>query len=180
MVLDLFGVGASWQSDERVQRVVQLFRVAHVRPSFVTNFGNGLGVESANFSHYRFRQNAAHLDGAGAALLERSIIEIGVRIGVQNFVRELRGHGRIDGEAGDAAIGDVTNHELEPFEIESFRENVLHHFADQWVLGNGDVAFREVFLASERFWKNRGQQVISAHALDGRRNFLAIAKTKQG
>ena len=65
------------------------------------------GIEAADFGEHRFGQHAAHFDGAGAALFERRVVEIGVGIRVQNFVRELRGHGRVHGEAADAARGHV-------------------------------------------------------------------------
>src|SRR5256884_8790040 len=45
--------------------------------------------------------------------------------------------------------------------------------------GNGDIAFGKVFLASQRFRKDRRQQIIGTHALDRRRNLLSVAKTEQ-
>ena len=56
---------------------------------------------------HRLRQHAAHLHRAGAALLERSVVQKGVGIGVQNLVRKLRRHGRIDGDAADRAAADA-------------------------------------------------------------------------
>ena len=49
------------------------------------------------------RQRAPHLHGPRAALLERRIVEIRVRIGVQNLVRERRRLGRVDGDGPDRA-----------------------------------------------------------------------------
>ena len=158
---------------------MQLLGVAYVGPRLVAHFGNSLRIEPADFSQYRLRQDAAHLDRTGAALFERRIVEIGIGIGIKNFVGKLRWNRRVYREGGDAAIGDVANHPLEPFDVEGFGKNVLHHFADKWMLRNRNVAFRKVFLASEGLGKNGGQQVVGAHALDRRRNFFAIAKTKQ-
>ncbi len=67
--------------------------------------------------------------------------------------------------------GDVTQYAFEAFEIQSLRENVFHHFADQGMRGDGDVALN-IFLASKSFGKDRSQQIVSAHALDPWRNFL--------
>src|SRR5258708_35808437 len=47
------------------------------------------------------------------------------------------------------------------------------------MIGDGDV-IRNVFLASKRFRKNGGQQIVGTHALDLRRNFFPTAKAKQG
>src|SRR5205085_3019074 len=76
IVLKRSRIGTGWQSNESEQRVVQFFGVPHVRPRFVTDFRNGLRTEPADFSEHRFGQHAAHLDRAGAAFFERSIVEI--------------------------------------------------------------------------------------------------------
>src|SRR5256884_6202531 len=62
---------------------------------------------------------------------KRCIIEVGVRIGVQNLVRKLRRHGGIDREAGGAAVNDVANHAFEAIDVEGLGEYVLHHLADK-------------------------------------------------
>jgi hypothetical protein len=46
-------------------------------------------------------QRAAHLHHARAALFQRGIVEIGVRVGIENLVRERRRLGRIDGRGAD-------------------------------------------------------------------------------
>ena len=85
----------SWAADsgsaiKREKRVVQFVGVAHVGPGFRAHFGDGSGIKAADLGENGFGQHAAHFDSAGAALFEGSIIKIGVRIGVENFVRELR------------------------------------------------------------------------------------------
>ena len=92
---------------------MQFVGVAHVGPGIGANFVDGRGIEASNFGEHRFGQHAAHFDGASAALFERGVVEIGVRIRVQNLMREGRGYRRIDGEAADAARGDVAQDALE-------------------------------------------------------------------
>ena len=75
---------------------------------FLAHFGNCRRVEAAHLGKNRFGQHAAHFDGAGSALLERRVIEVRERIRVQNFVRELRWHGRIHSDATNAAVAEFS------------------------------------------------------------------------
>ena len=74
------------QSDERLQGVVQLVGVAYVRPGAFLDFGDGRRVEFPYLSQYRLGQGAPQRNCPGAPLLERSIVEVCVRIGVQYLV----------------------------------------------------------------------------------------------
>ena len=67
---------------------------------------DGLRVEASNFGQHRLRQRPAHGNGARPALLQRRVIQIGKRIGVQDLVRELRRHGRIHSETTNASVGN--------------------------------------------------------------------------
>ncbi len=68
---------------------MQFVGVARVQPGLFANFRDSSRVEAADLRENRFGQHAAHFDGAGAALFERRVIEIGEGIRVQNFVRKL-------------------------------------------------------------------------------------------
>ena len=90
--------------DQRQQRVVQLVGVAHVRPGVVLHLRDRRRVERADLRQHRLRQHAPHLHRPRPPLLERRVVQIGVRIGVQNLVRERRRHRRVDREALDAPV----------------------------------------------------------------------------
>ena len=77
------------------------------RPGFGRDLRDGGGVERAGAVGVIGRQGAAHLHGAGAALFERRVVEIGVRIGVEDLVRERRRLGRVDGDGLRSRLGDV-------------------------------------------------------------------------
>ena len=140
---------ASGKSDQRLQRIVKLVGVANIRPSLLAHFGDGRGIEPADFREHGFGQHAAHLDGAGAAFFERRVVQIGVGIRVQDLVRKLRRHGRIDGEASDLSCGDIVQDDFQALDIHRFGERVLHRFAHQRMIGNLDLAVN-IFLARER------------------------------
>ena len=74
------------QCNQGEQAIVQFVGVAHVEPGFLAHFGDRSRIESADFGENRFGQHAAHFDGAGAALFERRIVEIGKRIRIQYLV----------------------------------------------------------------------------------------------
>ena len=65
---------------------MQFFGVAHGRPGFGSDLRDGLRVQGAGPFGVAGGKGTAHLDRAGAALLERRVIQVGVRIGVQDFV----------------------------------------------------------------------------------------------
>ena len=160
------------EGQQREQRVVQFVGVAHVGPRLGAHFRDGRRIEASDFRQHGLGQHAAHFDGARAALFERRIVEIGVGIGVEYFVRELRWHRRVDGDAANAALADRREDFAQAVDVHGLGEHVLHRFAHQRMIGNLDVA-HDIFLAGERFGKDRREQIVGAHALNLRRNFLA-------
>ena len=78
--------GRFGKRDKSLQHIVQFVGVANVRPGFFADCCNRGWIQAPDFREHRLGQGAAHLHGTGAALLKRSIIEVGVRIGIQNFV----------------------------------------------------------------------------------------------
>ena len=161
-----------------MQRIVQFIGVADVGPSLGFDLRDGRGIEASDFFEHRFREHAPHLDRARAAFFKRCVIEIGVRIGVQNLMRELRRHRSVDGEAANAAVFDGAQDVAQAIDIEGFGEHILHHLVHQRVIGNLDVAFN-VLEAGGHVGKDRGQQIVGADALNLRRNLLASLKAQE-
>ena len=67
-------------------------------------------VEPADFLQHSLGQYAAHLHRARATFFQRSIVEIGVRIRVQNLVRKLRRHRRVHGKAANRSVANSGQH----------------------------------------------------------------------
>ena len=80
------------QGHQRVQHVVQLIGVPHIRPSLIPDLGNRTGIELSHFFQHRLGQHAPHLDGASPTLLQGSVIQVGVRIGINHHEPVLHGH----------------------------------------------------------------------------------------
>ena len=81
--------------DERRERVVQLVGVANDRPRLGRDVGDRRGVEHARAVDV-VAQRAAQRHRARAPLLERRVVEVGVRVGVEDLVAERRRLGRVD------------------------------------------------------------------------------------
>jgi len=67
---------------------VQLVRATRVRPRFVLDPLDRRRVEGAELVRALDVESAARDHGLGAALLQRCVVEEGVRLGVQHLVRE--------------------------------------------------------------------------------------------
>ncbi len=92
------GGGMLGKPAERQQRVVHLVGVARIRPGLAPHLGDRLGVERADAAR-QVGIGAAQRHGAGAALLERRVVEERVRVGVEDLVRHRRGRRRLDRRA---------------------------------------------------------------------------------
>ena len=119
--------------------VVEFVCVAHVWPRFSAYFGDGCGSSLPISDRTASGKHAPHLHGAGAAFFEGRVIEICIRIGIQDFVRKLRRHGRIDRDArGCSRRRTRSRTRFKPFDVHSLGQGILHHFlrpADDWAAG---------------------------------------------
>ncbi len=111
-----------------MQHVVQLIRIPHIGPGFFPHLLDGGGIKFADFFKHRLRQHPPHLNRPRASFLQRSVVEIGIRIRIQNFVRELRRHRRVHRDAADAAILHAAQEFLHAFDIHGLGEDIFHHF----------------------------------------------------
>ena len=93
-------------------------------------------------------------------------------------MRKLRRHGCIDRDATNPTLLDSAQHCAEAVDIESFGKHVFHDFAHQRMIGDLYVAF-DIFLTRGHIGEYCTQQIVRAHALDLRRNFLASLETEQ-
>jgi hypothetical protein len=81
------------------QGIVKLVSIADHRPGFAGHFGNGIRIESADLSCHFGRQCAAHLHGPRPPFFKRRVIQVGVRIRIEDLVTERRWRRCIDGDA---------------------------------------------------------------------------------
>ena len=109
---------------------------------------------------------AAQRHGAGAALLERRVVEEGVRVGVQDLVRHRRRRRRLDGDRADARRASMPlEHGAQAVGVHRLVQAVVERLVDQRVVGRLDRA-GVVVAAGELRGEDGGQQILGAHALD--------------
>ena len=121
--------------DQRQQGVVQFVRVADHRPGLFCHLGDRCRVQRAEIPGQVRRQAPAHLDGARPPLLERRVIQVRVRVGVQDLVAEGRRHGRVHREAADLAALDAPEHGHEAVHVHRLGQAVADGFPDQRMVG---------------------------------------------
>ena len=157
---------------------MQLFGVAGVGAGFVDDALDGFGVEDAEVAGV-LGEGATEGDGAGAALFERGVVEVGVGLGVEHLVGEGRGLGGVFGVEADLARFDAVEDVHQPVEVHRLVEAVVHRLLDQRVVGQLDGA-GDVLLAGDEAREDRRHEVVGLHALDGRRRLLALALAEDG
>ena len=160
--------------DQRQQQVVELLGVAHARARPRPAPARWRPASSRPSDFGLERQAAAQLHGAGAALLERGVVEERVGLAVEDLVREHRRLGRLD---------EVDPHRRPPpcaaagstspsTSIASCRQSSMVWRTSTWSGISIGPAGR-VLLAGGQGREDRGHQVVGLHALDGQRVLLA-------
>ncbi len=141
------------QRNQRVQHVMQLIRIPHIRPSLFPHLRNRIRVQLAYFLQHRSRQHPPHLDRPRTPLLERRIVKVGIRIGIQNLVGKLRRHRRIHRQHTDLSGSHSAQQRLQSLKVHRLGENVLHDLIDERMVRNLNVT-HDIFLASGSLGKN--------------------------
>ena len=165
------------QDDQRQQRIVQLVLVANHRPGFFGHLRDRRRIERAQILRIFGRQTPAHLHRARAALLQRSIVQERVRVGVQQLMAEGRRLARIDGDGSERAFAHAVQDFLQSLQIHRLMQAVVDGFLHQRMIGNPDFA-GQIFRARDLIGKNAGEQIVRAHSLNGRRNLAAAGESR--
>ena len=166
------------QPHQRMQHVMQLISIPHIRPSLTPYLRDRPRIQPAHFLQHRLRQHPPHLHRACPPFLERRVIEIRIRIRIQNFMRELRRHRSIHRQHTNLSRSHPAQHRLQSFNVHRLGEHIFHHFAHQRMIRNLPLPIN-ILEARCCIRKHRGQQVIRPHPLNLRRNLLAILETQQ-
>ena len=78
-------LAGGWQHDQCQKRIVKFVGIANDRPRFAESLFNRGWIERADVAGIS-TECSSHLDRAGPAFLERRVVEVGIRVRVQNFV----------------------------------------------------------------------------------------------
>ena len=93
-------------------------------------------------------------------------------------MRELGGGGGVDGQAANGSLLDAAEDFDETFEVHGFAEDVFHDFADEWVVGDLNVA-NDSLEAGGGLREDVGHEVVGAGALDLRGDALALLHAQE-
>ena len=117
----------------------------------------------------RLGQPAPERDGARPPLLERRVVEEGVRPAVEDLVGERRGLGRLAEDGRHGAAPEAVEEPDEPVRVGRLVEAVVHRLAHDRVIRDLDRPRARVLLAAGERREHRGHEVVRLHALDRRR-----------
>src|SRR5208337_3584887 len=100
------------------------------------------------------------------------------RIGVEDFVGELRRDRRIHCEATNGSAANAIQHAPQALDIHGLGQHVLHDLVDEGMVRNLDVSY-DVLLAGSHVGKDGCKEIIAADALNLRWNFLPALEAQQ-
>ena len=160
------------QEAGRHQRVVQLVGVARIgRASSRTR---AIAAASSAPSSSRRLAAAPRLHRVAPPLLERRIVQEGVRPRVEDLVSEDRRLGRVAGDQLQLAAMDPLEHAAQPVEVHRFFEAVAHRLADERMIRDLAIA-GNVLEARRGVGEDRREQILGEHPLQLRRELAAAA-----
>ena len=160
---------------------MQFVGIADAGPGVFRFLPDGRRVQGGQVAGI-FRQGAAQRHGAGAAFLQRRIVQKGVRHGVEDLMGKDRGLHRIAPVDFDVAGFNAGQYRPAAVQIRRLGKAVAHRLEHQRMVGDFDIAGGRVVLAGHLRRKHRGQQVVGAHPLQRRGHFLAagMPQDRQG
>ena len=157
---------------------MKLVLVADVGPALAAYFLDSGLIELASFFEHAGGECATQRRGAGAALFEASFVEVGVGVGVEEFMCELRWDWCIDGEAADGSVFDSAEDFDQAFEIHRFLEDVFHHLVHEGMAGDLNIAL-DGLEAGGCLWEDGGHEVVGTGPLNLRGNAFAFGHAQQ-
>ena len=165
------------QEPEPDQRIVQLVRIGRIGPCLLAHTRYRCLVETAHLvGGIRIKPAPAH-HRLRAALLERRVVEIGIRPCGEHLAGERRGLGQILGDDPDGARLDVGKQMLEAFDIHRLVEAIGNGLRDERMVGHLALA-HQILGAGHLIGEDRAHQVLCHHAHELGRHLLAAAEAR--
>ena len=114
---------------------------------------------------------------SGTPFLQRSIVQVRVRIRVQNLMTEHRRLGCVERNRTNRAGLDSAQDHFESFKIHRLIEAVRDRFVYERMIGNPNRP-GQVFSTRNLIREHGGQQIVGPHPLDLGRNLRPSAETQ--
>ena len=156
---------------------MQLVGISNQWPRLLGHLGDCGRIQGADPARVLNRQRAAKLHRARPPFLEGRIVEISVRIRIQDFVAELGRLGRIDSNGSQRPVTHALQDRLQSVQIHRLVQAVGDCFVHQRMVGNANLA-HEIFAAGDLVGKHRREQIVGAHPLNRRRHLPASGEAR--
>ncbi len=159
------------------EQVVQLVGVAGTGARLLHHLGDRLRGERADAGGVGRGQRSPQHHRPGPPLLERGVVEERPGLRPQDLVGQRRGLGQVACQEAHLAGLDAPEEPFQPRRVHGLSQAVAQGLLDERVVGRLDRpgVLVGVVLAGHRQGEDRGEQVVGAHAGDGRRH-LATAQ----
>ncbi len=159
---------------------MQLVGIAQHRPDLVLDLGDRGRVERAEPDRLGGGEGATQRHRPRAALLERSVVEVGPRPRADDLVGHGRGLGGVHRDEPDLARRDAVNDPGERGRVHRLAQAVAQRLRDERVIGDLDRAGRRVVLARDLGREHRREEVVRAHPGDRRGHPLPLEQPRDG
>ena len=158
-----------WRDEgETQQRIVHFVRARRFGPCLLAHALDRRDVELPKGRCRCLVQPSPTHHGLRAALLERRIVEIGVRPRGQDLERKRRWRCQVAGDHLDAPALDASQQPLETFDVHCFVQAIVHRLTHERMIRNFAVP-HEVLRARDLVREYGRDQVFGAHPLQRRR-----------
>ena len=157
---------------------MQLIGICWIGPRLGADAGYCFGVELAEVGRSLGVEPTPAHHGLGPALLQRRVVEIGIRPCRQHLEGKRRGFGQIARDHTNSARLETGKQALEPANVHGIVQAVRNGLSDQWMIGDHALADK-IFGASELIGKDGRDQILSSHTRELRRHLLAAAEARQ-
>ena len=146
------------------QGLVDLLGVLGLRPRLLAHALDGVGVESAERVGRTRIEPSPGDDGLGASLLERGVIEKGVRHRVEDAPREWRWFGGVDGDLANGAVPQPVENLEKPVDIHRLGEAVLESLAHHGLFPRDrEVTGGQGLAAGQNLGEGPDEQILGPH-----------------
>ena len=160
------------------QCLVHLVGIARLRPGILARAIDRAGIEPSEVLRPRRIAQATRLHRAGAALLQRRIVEEGIRPRAQYFRRERRRPGQVAGDDLHLAGFQRAQQGQPAIDIHRLVQAIVKGLRDQRMVRHFAFA-DDVLQASHLVREHGGHQVLGLHPLQLRRDLPAADEARQ-
>ena len=154
-------------------------RVTWRRAFFLAYPSDRRRVERPEIGGAGWLAGSPRLHGVRASLLERRVVEEGVRPRIEDLVRKERRFRRVARDELQLPTMDALEHGAEAVEIHGLLQAIVDRLLDERMIRNLAIAWN-VFQTGRGIGKDRRHQVVRQHPLQLRRDLAPAAAPRHG